>query len=291
MRAVLVAMLLLPAAAAQADLPPFLELQLEEPPVARPLQGPVSANVTLRVSCALVDETGRVPIAYALEQVPTWAQGVISPGSDVVDPQACEAGYATKTATVTLAVTDQAPARTPTPFVVTATAGSAARDERATATANVTAAAFAFLDVQLQETVRTAPPGVIVVFLLPLTNLGNAEVNVTAEPVDAAEGLELLPTGNVTLGSKQQGDVSNSGTLQLRVRTAQRSGLVNEVGVVTVQLVSRDAADAQAVPEVHLVSLVITTKSELFDRTPAPGAALVALAVLLAVGLARRRRR
>lgn len=274
------------------QVPPLVELTLEEPPIVPPLQGARVANATLRVSCALVDATGGVPIAYEIVEVPAWAVAVVSPVTDRVDATACDAGYATRVATVTVTVTDQAPARSPAPLTLRATAGSA-RGEQAEATANVTASYFPLVDLSPGETVKTAPPGSVVPFQVKFTNLGNGptRIVIARDEADLATGtnaaLTLEPVEAFTLGSRQAGDADTSRTLDVLVRTGSKGGFVNEVGVVNLLVHVQDAGTNQTADTLNAAFLV-TTRSPILE-TPAPPLGLLAPALVLAALVAAAR--
>lgn len=286
MRALLLAALvLLPQAAAQLPDVQLVELRAEDPPPVLPLQGAVVANMTVRVSCALVEGQGGVAIAYEVTAAPAWATVVVSPASDVADVRNCDGGYVTRDAILTLTASDMAPAFRPSPVEVRATAGPEGRKQTANATINLTAEYFSILDVQLAESSRIVAPGGEVAFAVSLANLGNAQTRVRVEVENATEDLTVHPVDAVLLESKQQGGMRNTGELSVRV-TSDAGGLyVNRVGTATLRLFAEHAGEPPRQGDSTTISFIVTTKSGAGgeggnDSPLGPVVALAALALV-----------
>lgn len=276
-------LLLAPAALAQVPGVPLVALTVEDPPMVRPLQGPVTANVTLRVSCALAADPPGAPVAYKVESAPPWATTTLSPATDVVDPASCEGGYATRTAVLGLAASDQAPAFRATPVRVSATVGSSGRQQTATAEANVTADYFSILDVVAVETSKSVAPGAEVAFPVRLTNLGNARTRVHVELENATEGIAVARIGPLELGSKQQGDLDTTAEATVRVRAHDADGIVNRADAFTLLIRAEHAMEPARQGDTARLSFVVTTRN-----APGPGLALLAAGLAVAAYAIRR---
>lgn len=278
--------LAVPLAAAQAPLTapevPLVELSIgpSEAPL-RPLQDVQTLPMTARVSCALLDDKGQVPVSYKVEGQPRWATVVVSPTEDVKEPAACQEGWATFEAQLTVSASDQAPAFRAAPVNVSATAGS----ETGRAQVNVTASYFSIVDVQLQETSKATAPGTEAVFPLKLINFGNDRTRVSFEVVETSGGLHATAPEPLVLDSKQQGAPLVAADVELRVQAPEGSGYMNQVGTVTYRLTSASEERPDLAGDSSTVTVLVTTKG-LATPAPAP-VAWVAVAALAGV-VARR---
>jgi hypothetical protein len=293
MRPVLLAfplLLVVPSAAAQ-DLPVDLVTveiaPFEEP--ARPLQGAIATEATVRVSCAHANPPGIVHVTHMIAETPTWASTLVSPATDTAGPERCESGYVTFIATLTTNVSDQAPAHAPAPIVMASQVGGASPDE-GRASVDVSAAWFSIVDVQLAEAIAVVAPGASHTFAVKLTNLGNGETEVTLTPGDVGEGISVRVSEPFRLGSTQAGsnDISREATIEVTADDA--SGFVNRVAVANVHITSAYAADATQSGDDASVSVLVTVRggtAETLDRIPAPS---LLLALLGGALVARARR-
>lgn len=286
----LLAVVLLPIAAAQVGLPPPVELRAEEPPLVRPLQGVVTSNVTVRVSCTLTGGAG-VNIAYRVDDAPAWSAVTISPASDVANLEMCKEGYAERHATLAISASDQSPAFSPEGLTLSVTVGDPPRQEEASVVVPLTADYHSLLDISLAETTKVVAPGDTARFPIKLTNLGNGKTRVRMILEDATEGLVVGPPGPVELGSRQQGAAATSTTVEVAVRADARGLYVNQVGVVNLRIVPEHAGEPPRAGEEGSISLLLTTKTGGGEgaRVPLP-VALALVAVALASGLKGRLR-
>lgn len=282
--------LAVPGAFAQPPVSEWVMLEIEPfADLVEPLKGPIQTHVTARASCLLVDQTRNVPIAYRVASAPSWATALVSPSTDAADVGACEGGYVTRTATLTVTASDQAPAFTPSAIVVEATAGPADRAETATASVDLSAKYFPVIDVQLAESIATVAPGESHTFVVKVSNFGNADTRVEATIVDASPGLTVTPPGAVVLQSKQAGGNQISADLAFVVRTDPEGGFVNRVGLINARIVGAYATDDAQGSEESTVSFLVTTRTGGEKARDLPLSPLLPLVALVAALAFRRR--
>lgn len=261
----------------------------------KPLQGAINFGGTVSVT---FDNTGQtnivgIPVTYQVTKQPAWAQVVVSPASDVIivaaNPTSPQASTGTKTFTVSVTASDQAPAFQPDTVEITATAtpGSPnAKGGSAKASVPVTAAYFSILDAQLAETIKIERPQTAVIFPLKLTNFGNANTKVSFTVQDKAENLNVPVPIPIVLQSKQAGGNQISSEVPLTVQTPYKNGYMNEVGVVTYKITSAYALDPKLAGDSTQVSVVVTTKG---FYVPGPEPIFMVGLVAVAALLLRRR--
>ncbi|HVM44503.1 MAG TPA: hypothetical protein VM582_01105 [Candidatus Thermoplasmatota archaeon] len=292
MRALLLVALLAPLALGQPEVVDWLSVTIApfEAPV-RPLQQPVTAQVTTRASCLLADQGagGQVQVQHAVKEKPAWATVLVSPATDVASVQGCSEGYLTFQATLTVTATDQAPAFAAAPIVVEATAGPADRQQVETAQVNLSAAYFAILDVQVSDPQIVMRPGSTHDAVVKVSNFGNGDTRVETLLVDAGEGLSVQLPPPVTLGSRQRGSADTSADLVVRILAADAAGVVNRVGVVNLRLTGSYATDPSEGVDDSAVSLLVSVRSLGGEGAQKlPGAPLGALVALAFASAARR---
>lgn len=259
---VLAWVLAVPGASAQPPVSEWVTLEIEPfADLVEPLKGPIQTPVTVRASCLLVDQNRNVPIAYRVASAPPWANALVSPSVDAADVGACEGGYVTRAATLTVTASDQAPAFTPSPIVVEATAGPADRAETAAASAALSAKYFPVIDVQLAESIATVAPGESHTFVVKVSNFGNANTRVVTTILDVTPGLTVTPPEAVVLQSKQAGGNEISADIAFVVRTDPEGGFVNRVGLINARIVAAYATDDTQGSDESSVSFLVTTRT------------------------------
>lgn len=281
-----------PLAAAQSPAPdvPLATLAIDPfPEPARPLQGPVSTNVTARVSCTLAEGLPGVAVSYRIVGSPSWSNPTVSPASEVVPPAACRDGYATSRATLTVTVDANAPAHTPTDLLVEVVAGSPPRETRADASVALEARFFSILEVTLPNAIQDVAPGATARFPLTLRNAGNGPTSISFVVTNAPTSLEPSVPEPLVLPSRlQEGDSSR--TLVLEVKAPEGGPFTNHVENVNYEIQSADAADDKVVGDVSSISLLVRVQGEsaqMLSSVPA-APALPFLALGLAAWAFRR---
>lgn len=285
MRLLVPLLLLAPLALAQAPEVELLSVEMEpfaEP--AKPLQSPVSTTLRLRVSCTLAEPTGII-VTYTVTAHPEWASVVISPAADNVPIESCSDGYASREATLTAMVSDQAPAYAPARLEVEARAGTGSRQNTARAEAALEASYFSILDVQMPEASIVLSPGTSRDATLKVTNFGNGNtrVDVVLEPKPASLLVQVPPS--FTLESKQAGGNRISEEVVVRIAAPPERGYVNRVEAFSVKLTSSwtGAGSDKGDSSTHSWVVTVRTAAEAAEKVaaiPAPAfAALVALAL------------
>lgn len=257
-----------------------------------PLKGPTDTTMTVRASCLLVDQTRTILIAYRVTKQPTWAAVLVSPAIDGAPVESCEAGYVTRTGTLTVTASDQAPAFLPTQIEIEAVAGPPDRAQRAVESVGLSAKYFPVMDVQLAESIATVAPGKSHTFVVKVSNFGNAATRIESTILSADEGLTVQPPAPIILESKQAGGSRVSEDIHFVVSTREESGLVNRVGAITARIVGSYATDDSQGSDESSVSFLVTSRTG-GEKSPDPSllpfpTALVLVAVAIAL-FARRR--
>jgi hypothetical protein len=260
--------------------------------LVEPLQGPLSTTMHTHASCLLAEPATGVIFTYAVAEQPTWSTVLVSPATDSRGPEACEAGWYDVEASVTVTVSDQAPAFTPGPIVIDVTAGSGQRQQNARADVNVSAAYFSLLDVQVTEPQVVLAPGASHSFVARATNFGNAATLVESVIEPPPDGLVVDAPAPLTLESKQAGGSRIADDLVFRVTAPEADGFVNRVSLINVRLTSAYAMDDSFPGDESSVSFLVTVRTggeaqSLRNAVPLAGPLLVIPFVLAA--LAQRR--
>lgn len=281
--ALAVASALVPAAAAQTEpIEPVLTVAPLVAPVP-PLQDAASTPFHLDAVCEPGLPGSQRIVNFWVEEAPAW---VIAVPNFWVAPMgaSCTGQRIAYDGSLTIAVTDEAPAAAPAPVVFAASYDSVRGNVTARAVVNVTAAYFGVLGVDVGEAIRVARPGESAIFRIRVENRGNAEADVRFEVDEATSALEVTPIAPVRLESAQQGGRRTSAEVPIEVHAADGKGYTNEVGVVNIRafLVALDGAGGDE----STISFVLTTRG--LAATPAP--ALLAALALAGAGVARARR-
>lgn len=283
------------APTAQAQGSTTLTIVLSSPgQQVKPLQGSISFQGTatfVAESTAQSSFTG-VQITYSVKSAPAWASVTISPQTDVFTfgstptPGATVTG--TKTFSVTVSASDQAPAFSPGPIEIQAVTSTTPAFKAANGLGSVPIEAdyFALIDLNLAEKIKVDRPQTPVIFPLTITNLGNANTKVNFELADYTQNLQVPVPDSVTLQSRQAGGSTNQQTVNLQVQTPYKNGYLNEVGVVNFKVISHYALDPKKKAPDETVSVLVTTKGFYV-----PGAELPAVLALLGVAALFARRR
>lgn len=281
---------LLPVATAQA---PVDLVTVEVAPfdaAVKPLQGSQTTEATVRVSCALAEAPGGIPVTHAIVEAPTWATVVVSPKEAVARPESCEMGWVSFIATITVTVDQLAPADAPTPIILESTAGSGSAQHAGRGEVNVTAAWFSILDVQIVEAMAVVAPGGTHTFPLKLENFGNGDTEITITETTTGAGISVRLPDAFRLGSKQQGSSDVSREVGIEVTADEERGFVNRVATTTLAITSAYAGDPTQQGDDATVSLLVTVRSGALETAANIPAPPVLLALLSAAVLLRARR-
>jgi hypothetical protein len=287
---------LVPSASAQQNTAVSLTVT---PPTdsVKPLQGALTFGGTVTVTW---DNSGQanlvgIPLTYQVTKQPPWASVTIIPATDVIPvgstPSPGATSSASKSFTVEVTASDQAPAFQPDTIQITATASPTAPQGHtgsASATVPITASYFSILDAELAQTVQIDRPQTAVIFPLKLTNLGNANTKVTFAIDSATANLQVPIPVPIVLQSKQAGGSQISSEVPLTIQTPYHNGYMNEVGVVTYKITSAYALDPKQTGDSTSVSVVITTKG---FYVPGPEPLLVVGLIAVSAVVARRFRK
>lgn len=282
------------APTAEAQNQGSVTVQLNAPSESvKPLQGPITftGTVTLTGDGSAMTGVVGVPVQYTVTKQPAWANVLVSPASDVFPVPQPPTGanfQATKTITITVTASDQAPAFQADTIEITAqTTGASAGGSSFSGKGStpITANYFSIIDVQLAEAIKVERPQTAVAFPLKITNFGNANTKVIFEIIDKTESLKTPIPNPVILQSKQAGGNQISADIPLTIQTPYKNGYLNEVGVVNYKLASSYALDPKIKGDESSVSLLVTTRG-FYVPGPSP---IVFLALLGVVVLAVRR--
>ena len=289
LRSLLLVALLAPLATAQPT-PTLVTLEVGALPPSPPLQSPVSTELTLTASCAIL-QPPLTNVHFRVTSKPTWSTAIISPLDTVLDPAQCgPSGTLSTHATVHVTTTDAAPGFRPAPIVITATVQPQSTPEHsASATTNVTASYFSRLDVTVADPVKTVQPRETTEYAITIHNHGNAATRVRFETINVSPGLDVTLPGRVVVGAKQQGDANEKDEV-VRVLAWEGSEFTNTVGSVNVRFFSESVEDGTQ-GENGTLSLLLTTRGAAVDtmhRVPEP-LPLAAFALVAGVVLLRRR--
>ncbi|MFA5861815.1 MAG: hypothetical protein WDA16_08990 [Candidatus Thermoplasmatota archaeon] len=286
---------LVPTAEAQRQTTVTLTVTPPSDPV-KPMQGALVFPGTITV---VFDNTGQtnvvgIPVTYQITKQPSWAQVLVSPATDVIIPPsgasaAAPSSTVTKSFSVSVTASDQAPAFQPETIEITATAAppSPGVGGSGKTTVSVAASYFSIIDAQLAETIKIERPQTAIVFPLKLTNFGNANTKVSFAVLDKAENLNVPVPIPIVLQSKQAGGNQISAEVALTVQTPYKNGYMNEVGVVTYKITSAYALDPKLTGDTTQVAVVVTTKG---FYVPGPEPILMVGLVAVAAMLFGRRR-
>lgn len=263
-----IALAFVPTAAAQNSGNVIVSLSQPSEQV-KPLQGSVTFTGTATLNADMggaVNAIG-IPVTYTVANKPAWAQVLVSPSTDVFPPPTgAPSGVAytqTKSFTVTVTASQDAPAFTAETIEITATPTAGAAGGSYTAgkgQAQIQAGYFSIIDVQLAEPIAVERPQSKVAFPLKITNFGNANTKVSFELVSAAEGFQTVIPNPVTLQSKQAGGNQISADIPLTIQTPYKNGYMNEVGVINYKLTSAYALDPKLKGDESPVSVLVTTR-------------------------------
>lgn len=289
------------APTAEAQQQGSMTITLGTPEAVKPLQGSqtFTGQVTLTADYSGISGPVGIPVTYAVPNKPAWATVVISPQSDVFAPPAGGvpggAFYtSTKTITITVAASDQAPAFSPQTLEITGTTTAtpgAGQPITGRGTTTVEAAYFSIIDVNLQEAIRVDRPQTAISFPVKVTNLGNANTKVTFDlgegstVGEAENALKPVLPNPITLQSKQAGGSAISSDVLLTVQTPYKNGYMNEVGVINYKVTSAYALNPALRGDESQLSVLITTRG-FYVPGPSP---LLFLGLIGVVALVLRR--
>ena len=232
-----------------------------------------------------------VPVSYKVTKAPAWAAVTVSPGSDVIQLASGQQYSGSKTFTVAVTASDQAPAFQSDTIEITATvtpSSPGATPKSAAQTVPVQADYFSILDVQLAQAIQQDRPQSTVTFPVKITNLGNGatKVNFDIAPEGNPQRLAALIPGPVTLQSKQAGGNQISAEIPLQIQLPHKNGYMNEAGTVTYKITSNYALDSKLKGDETTLAVLVTTKG---FYVPGPsGILLVGVLAVLAALVGRR---
>ena len=262
----------------------------------KPLQGPIAFSGTAQFTAdysAGANIIG-IPVTYTVSQKPAWATVLVSPATDIF-PGPSATGAATpgayttsRTFTITVTASDQAPAFTAEQIEITATTTPTQGGKAAIGKAQVPIVAdfYSILDLQLAKAITLERPQTPVDFPVKITNFGNANTKVTFEVTQITEGFDYTLPIPVTLQSKQAGGSQISADVLLTVQTPYKNGYMNEVGTANYKVTSAYALDPKLRGDESVVSVLITTRG-FYVPSVSP---LLFVAMLGALALVIRRR-
>ncbi len=286
---------LVPTAEAQTSPQYNVVLSLTPPSEkVKPLQGQINFQ-------GKVDYTGDpssagnlvgVPVSYKVTKAPAWAAVTISPGSDVItltNNQQTTSG--SKTFTVSVTASDQAPAFQSDTIEITATVTPTTPStpaKSAAQTVPIQADYFSILDVQLAQAIQQDRPQSTVTFPVKITNLGNGatKVNFDIAPEGNPQNLNVLVPGPVTLQSKQAGGNQISTEVSLQIQLPHKNGYMNEAGTVRYKITSNYALDSKLKGDETTLAVLVTTKG-FYVPGPSP---ILMLGLVAAAAIVLRRR-
>lgn len=265
----------------------------------RPLAGARSTTVRIDVTCSPASALpSGIAVLLAIDNSPPWANAVIAPERHDVDAQACASGAVHLESTLTIAVTDQAPAYQPDLLrldIVTSPSGPGASSSQAAANVPIVAAYFGLLDA---STPLAAIPGdhdELVLFPLTMTNFGNGATKIHFETGRVDDGLRVGAPPSIVLQSRQAGGVQTSHLVP--VQAARMIEADDGTLSFTIRYHSSYALDAKLEGdsgELRFRVLPPGTKLdagsvEQLNALPAPALPLATVAIALAAALLRRR--
>ncbi|HET6403173.1 MAG TPA: hypothetical protein VFH78_00885 [Candidatus Thermoplasmatota archaeon] len=296
MRALLLALLLAPAALGQPEVVDWVTLEIEPfPEHVEPLREPVVTRFVARASCLLSDASsgGQVTIMYLVAEAPAWSAVTVSPATDVKSVQACENGYVRFEGVVQAIATDQAPGFVAAPIVLEAVVGAPGRQETERASVDLTASYFGVLDVQLDHALASVPAGRTHEFPVTLVNFGNAPTRVDARLTHVDDGLRVEPPERVALASRQHGSQQTSAVVAFRVTPVEGSAFTNRALTFSAAIESYYALDDSFRGTSSTLSFLVTVlggAASAAQKLPIPGAPALALVGALAFVAAAARR-
>lgn len=283
------------APTAQAQQSASVTVALNTPENVKPLQGPVSFSGTATLVSDYSSVTGviGIPVTYSVTKQPAWATVLVSPATDVFpapQPGGASTSYtASRSFTVTVTASDNAPAFQADQIEITASANNAQGGQPISpgkGQVPITATYFSIIDVQLTEAIKVERPQTPVIFPVKITNFGNANTKVTFDiGPGTSEQLQTPLPNPVTLQSKQAGGNQISSDVQLTIQTPYKNGYMNEVGIVNYKLTSAYALDPKLKGDESSVSVLVTTRGFYVPAT----SPLVFVGLIGALALALRR--
>lgn len=265
----------------------------------KPLQGSItmSGTATYTADASSNANIVGIPVEYKATKFPPWASVTISPANDVIAlaPGAAGAGSAqvtgSRTFTVSVLASDQAPAFQPADIEITATfrpqQPGATPVSKAT-TVPIQADYFSILDVVLTQSIQQDRPQATVAFPVKITNLGNGNTKVNFAIAEGGnpKDLGVIVPGPTILQSKQAGGNLITAEIPLSIQLPHRNGYMNEPATVTYQITSNYALDPKLRGDETQFTVLVTTKG---FYVPGPGPFLL-LGVLLVGAIILRRR-
>jgi hypothetical protein len=258
---------LVPTASAQQQGSMTVTVTATSDPI-KPLRPPVSmpGQVSLTVDNTAYSGVIGVPVKYTVSKQPAWATVIVSPATDIIPPPSSPspgtAYTATRSFTVFITTTDQAPAFTPDTVEITVdtTSSPGGKALQGKTSFPIAADYFSVIDASLQEAVKVDRPQTPVVFPLKITNFGNAQTKVTITPADHDPALQVAIPQPVILQSKQAGGSVISADVPLTIQTPYHNGYLNVVGQANYKITSAYALDSKIVGDSSAVSVVLTTR-------------------------------
>ncbi len=257
----------------------------------RPLSGSMTKKVTVTwsgVKYAANSQLTPIQVTLSVKGAPTWVTATLSPSVVFLSPDQGKDKVEAK-ADLTISTLADAPARTPASFDITATTsgeGNAYEGTTGTGRATVMADYFSLFDIQMPTTLQTGRPQEEIAYPIVVRNLGNGETKVFFEVKDKPEGWQVVEPSPITLPRGNAGKPAE-GQVMLMLQTPKKTGYMNDVGVVTMEITSVYAFDGTVKGDRTVVSVLSTAKG--FD-VPAPAGFGMILPLLgAAATLATRR--
>ena len=262
----------------------------------KPLQGSItmSGQVSFTGDPQAFGNIVGIPVEYKVTKNPAWASVTVSPANDVIQagqPGANGQVTGTKSFTVSVLATDQAPAFQAENIEITATfrpANPGAAAKSVATTVPIQADYFSILDVQLAQAIQQDRPQATVTFPVKITNLGNGNTKVSFAIAEGGNPQNLnapIPIP-VTLQSKQAGGNAISAEIPLQIQLPYKNGYMNDVGVVTYKITSNYALDSKLRGDETTLSVLVTTKG---FYVPGPTPLVVVGLLMVGAFLFRRR--
>ncbi len=158
----------------------------------------------------------------------------------------------------------------------------------AEATVTVTPGYFNLYNVRLEQKIGQAGPQEAVTYPIVIDNYSNGDTRFVfslANPDNVPSGFQPVVPEPLVLQSNATGGERTSGTVKFQIYTPFHNGYVNEIGAVQLEVTSAFASDTDIEGEASYVSTLTQARGW---YVPGPSPLVVLLAVVVALGLARR---
>lgn len=226
------------------------------------------------------------------ETSPSWANVIISPGSQS-GQYSGDGNTVDLEFTVTVALTQDAPALTPDKVTIDTTVTTTSEQGVAPSSTDLTVVPdyYNLYNVALQKKIGQGGPQESVDYPITIDNFSNGDTRFTfslASEDSVPSGFNPTTPDPKVIRSQATGAESSTTQVTFSVYTPYQNGYVNEIGAIQLQIDSAYAND----PSKEGVSSTVSTLTQARGfYVPGPGAGLTALSILgVALFLAKRDR-